>query len=147
MNDERKIKMENLQQIINILESETAHSDFPACCASAVSKIKTLASPQEAIQPLLSFMTRQPNLNYGMPGAFVHFIETFSEEVYVDFLIACIRQQPTEYNIWMLRRIMNTWESPRQEEYVSVMKAALSHANITDSLKETLSDDLRDFAE
>jgi hypothetical protein len=92
-------------------------------------------------------MSDHPDLNYGMPGAFVHFIETFPEEAYVDFLIANIRKQPTEHNIWMLLRIMNTWKSPRHAEYVEVMKQALLHPQIGATVKETLEEDLKDFEE
>ena len=139
--------MKNLQNIITNLENNIDASNFSDICAAMVSEIKESPSSQEAIIPLLSFMVEHPDLNYGMPGAFVHFIETFPEEIYVDALIDSINRQPTEHNTWMLLRIMNTWSSPRQKEYIQVMKSALSHPAIADNLKQTMMEDLQDFKE
>ena len=139
--------MRNLQNIITNLENSIDASNFSDICDSAVLEIEKLPSPKEAIAQLLSFMAKHPDLNYGMPGAFVHFIETFPEEIYVDVLIDSIKRQPTEHNTWMLLRIMNTWSSPRQKEYIQVMKNTLSHPTIGEDLKQTRMEYLQDFEE
>jgi hypothetical protein len=65
----------------------------------------------------------------------VHFIEKFPENEYADALIASIQNNPTELNTRMLFRIINTWSSHRQNEYIEVMKSALKHPTISEELK------------
>ena len=139
--------MDKLKTIIEGLESNIDSSDFPSCCETAVAEIKRLNLSIGAIEPLLSFMTKYPDLDYGMPGALIHFIESFPEAAYIDFLIRCIQKQPTEHNVWMLLRIMNTWESSRQDEYIGIMKTALLHPNINEGVKESIKEYLQDFEE
>ena len=139
--------MDNLEGIIQKLKEDKGQESFSLTCKTVVSEIQKLSFPSTAIKPLLLFMCENPNLDYGMPGAFVQFIESFPEDVYVDDLIQTIQRQPTEHNTWMLLRIMNTWNSPRQNEYIAVMKHALSHPNISKELQEELKEDLEDLEE
>lgn len=139
--------MNNLEKIMQKLEKNKGQANYSLTCETIVSEIQELPSPASAIKSLLLFMCQNPNLNYGMPGAFIRFIESFPEDVYVDDLIQTIEQHPTEHNTWMLLRIMNTWSSPRQNEYIAIMKRVLSHPNINEGLLETLKEDLEDFEE
>ena len=139
--------MDNLESIIQKLKEDKEQESFSLGCKTIVSEIQKLPFPSTAIKPLLRFMCENPTLDYGMPGALVRFIESFPEDVYVDDLIQTIQKQPTEHNTWMLLRIMNTWNSPRQKEYIAVMKSALSHPNISEELMEDLKEDLEDFEE
>ena len=82
-----------------------------------------------------------------MPGALVHFIETFPEETYVDFLLGSIQKQATEHNTWMLHRIMNTWKSTRQAEYIAFLKALIENPDVDDDIKQWLHEGLEDFEE
>jgi hypothetical protein len=136
-----------LKELMDDLQNNIGNSDFAAYCSSLAESLESLPSPKEAIAPLLVFMSNNPGLDYGMPGAFVHFIEKFPENEYADDLIASIRNHPTDLNTWMLLRIMNTWSSPRQNEYIETMKSAQRHPAISAGLKEQLSEDLADFAE
>ena len=137
--------MNGLEYIIAELKRGINATDFAAVCEAAVAKIKELPAPQGTITPLLNFMAEHPNLRYGMPGAFVQFIESFAEAEYAAPLIKSIERQPTEHNTWMLLRVMNTWRSPRQDEYIAVMKAAAVNPKTPANLKQTITEDLADF--
>lgn len=76
--------MDAVRQIIDFLEENTGNPNFAACRDEAVEKMKKISPPQQAIGPLLDFMSSHPNLDYGMPGAFVHFIETFAYYEHVE---------------------------------------------------------------
>jgi len=53
-----------------------------------------------AVQTILRFMEENPALDYGTPGALVHFVETFSG--YDEELYASLARRPTEHTVWMV---------------------------------------------
>lgn len=77
-------------------------TNFSLTCETIVAEIQMLPSPVSAIKSLLWFMCQNPNLDYGMPGALIRFIESFPEDVYVYDLIQTIQQQPTKHNTWLI---------------------------------------------
>jgi len=70
----------------------------------------------EAVEPVLRFMEQHPNLDYGMPGPLVHFVECFGKRDYDDKLLESLERQPTSHTVGMLNRLINGAESPRELE-------------------------------
>ncbi|WP_281190525.1 hypothetical protein [Methanobrevibacter curvatus] len=42
---------------------------------------------------------------------------------------------------------MNAWSSPRQNEYIDIMKSVIKHPPISEELKNQINEDLIDFEE
>jgi hypothetical protein len=137
----------NAEQLTRELRANAANPNFSAYCTELTERLPAGEKPEQMLAPILDFMAENPGLDYGSPGAFVRFIETFPEEVYVDFLLASIRKRATEHNTWMLQRIMNTWSSPRQDEYIAFWKELAENPRVDANLRETLRDALSDFEE
>ena len=59
----------------------------------------------ESVEPILHFMEEHPELEYGMPGPLVHFIEEFYLNGYEERLIESVGRRPTMLTVWMLNRV------------------------------------------
>jgi hypothetical protein len=60
---------------------------------------------REVLEAILRFMERHPEIEYGTPGALVHFVETFPG--YEETLVESVEHQPTPHTAWMLNRVIN----------------------------------------
>ena len=137
----------NICELKQELQGNITNPNFREYCAELTKRLLELSDPKEAIVPILDFMSENPALDYGTPGALVHFIEKFPEEACADFLLDSIRKQATEHNTWMLQRIMNDWSSPRQDEYIAFWKGLIENPNVDDNLKPSLREAMEDFEE
>ena len=73
--------------------------------------IKTATSPKDFLVPLLCLLENNPTFYFGMPGEVVRTIEKhYQENDYFDLVIQSVERVPTEYNLWLLNRLMNTFD-------------------------------------
>lgn len=98
------------------------------------------------IEPLFRLLERFPYFQFGNPGNIVRYLESFSDDVYVPILYASVQRVPTEYNIWMLNRLLNSLDEEEKQEGVNLMKEALEK-DIDDSLQESIKEFLEDHKE
>jgi hypothetical protein len=66
----------------------------------------------EAVEPVLRFMEEHPNIDFGMPGPLVHFVERFYGSGYQEKLLESLVRKPTPMTIWMLNRVINGTREP-----------------------------------
>lgn len=79
----------------------------------------------EAVEPILRFMEKHPDLDYGVPGPLVHFVEKFYHKGYEDKLLESVARKPTMMTVWMLNRIINdTKKAATRQKYIEAMKRA-----------------------
>ena len=69
---------------------------------------KSLPDPMRVIPAMFSLMERFPDAYLGTPGPLVHSIESVGINQYEPLLIESVRRQPTELNVWMVNRVLNT---------------------------------------
>ncbi len=81
------------------------------------------------IEPLLKIFENNPEFGFGSPGKIVHYIERFPSESYIDLLYASIKRFPTEYNLWMLNRYLNTVENEKKITGISILKEVYNNAS------------------
>ena len=63
--------------------------------------------PFNLVAPILDFISKHPEVDFGSPGYLVHFVERFYHQGYEDLLIEVVAKSPTLHNIWMLHRCYN----------------------------------------
>jgi hypothetical protein len=68
----------------------------------------------EAVEPILRFMESHPEIEYGVPGALVHFIERFPN--CEGKVVESVERQPTPHTVWMLNRMINGKHDPEERE-------------------------------
>jgi hypothetical protein len=57
-------------------------------------------------------MEDHPSIEYGTPGALVHFVERFYGKGYEDKLVESVKRKPTLSTVWMLNRLINGTKVP-----------------------------------
>lgn len=82
----------------------------------------------EAVEPVLKFMEKHPGIDYGSPGALVHFVERFYRQGYEAEVLASVARRPTEYTAWLLNRLINgEQEQSAKGAMVDAMRRITSH--------------------
>jgi hypothetical protein len=121
-------------EIANNLERIASTEDFPSRSADLVDAWTAAGAGAEAVEPILRFMEGHPSIDYGAPGALVHFVERFRSKNYQEKLVESIRRKPTSHTIWMLNRLINgTTELDARRFFFDIMEQArlnpLTHQN------------------
>ena len=86
-------------------------------------------------EPLFRLFERYPHFNFGNPGRIVHYLEKFDNNTYAPLLYASIRRVPTEYNIWMLNRFLNSLDTSEKSEGIVILEETLKK-DIDEGLRE-----------
>ena len=134
--------MTNLKQKLAELKLET--QDDLNTLNDILEEVKVADCPKELIVPLLHVLEHNSNFHFGAPGNIVRTIEKiymqqFTDEEYFDLLIQSVERVPTEYNLWLMNRIMDTFEEESQ------IKKGLT---VFHKVKQEATDDgLRDLAQ
>lgn len=87
------------------------------------------------IEPLFRLLERHPHFDFGNPGRIVHYLEKFDNNTYAPLLYASIRRVPTEYNIWMLNRFLNSLDTSEKSEGIVILEETLQK-DIDEGLRE-----------
>lgn len=131
--------MKYLEELKQALENEDFYKTD-----QILDKIKAEEDAKSYIEPLLHFMEENPDIDYGAPGAVVHFMESI--DGYENLLIESINRTPISHTIWMLNRIINGAQNKNRKKYFELMKKQLKRSDVSDNLKEEI-EDFVDFQE
>jgi hypothetical protein len=113
------------KDIAEQLERIASVSDFAVRSAQVVDEWSRRGTGPEAVEPILRFIEEHPTVDFGMPGALVHFLERFYGKGYEEKLIESIHRRPTAHNLWMLNRVINGTKAPEARRlFISAMKEA-----------------------
>ena len=98
------------------------------------------------LEDLFKILERNPHFNFGMPGNLIRLIEKhYKEPDYKNYVIRSIERNPTEYNLWILQRLMNSFEKDEErEEGINIFKKILQETT-DDGIKEMLEDFMTDY--
>lgn len=108
-------------------------------------KVESILPIQDKIliEPLFKLLEKFPFFNFGNPGNIVRYLEGFAHEVYVPFLYDSVRRQPTEYNVWMVNRYLNTLDNDEKAESIMILEEALQK-DIDEGVKEWINEFLEE---
>ena len=121
-------------KITNIIKhlEDSISNDFISSCYKAIEDIEKVDEPFLAVEPLLLLMERNPDIDYGMPGPIVHFVERFYGNGYEGKLVESIKRNPTKHTLWMLNRIINGSTGEVKSEYLSMLADIISDTIVYD---------------
>jgi hypothetical protein len=112
-------------EIFHQLESITDAEDFAAKSTDVVNYWESSSIGFEAVEPILQFMEKHPSIEFGAPGALVHFVEKFYRKGYEEKLLESISRKPIQHTVWMLNRLINgTKDADEKLRLVRVMEQA-----------------------
>lgn len=110
------------------LRSIASADDFVSSAAELTEAWSAANVGVESVEPILIFMEEHPELEYGMPGPLVHFIEEFYMKGYEERLIDSVNRRPTMLTVWMLNRILNGTKEPvKRQALVQAMRQAANN--------------------
>ena len=85
-------------------------------------------TPQDAVEPVLRFMERNPDLDLGVPGSLAHFIEKAPRGRYALALMESLARRPTALTVLLLHRLANGAATDEQrEQYLDFMDTLRHH--------------------
>ncbi len=98
------------------LEQAALEGDFEWKCDELAESWKAANLGIEIVEPILRFMEQHPGLDYGIPGALVHFVEQYYRKGYDDLLFQSVERRPTPHTICMLNRLINGCKSAEERQ-------------------------------
>ena len=90
----------------------------------------------EYVDAILRFMENNSNLDYGMPGPAVRFVERFFLKGYEDLLLESIKRTPTIHTLWMMNRIINSPKLMDRQKYLDALKGVVDRRDISDEVRQ-----------
>lgn len=113
------------EEVTGQLDAIASDEDFPSRSDELTEHWASTGAGLETVQVVLRFMESHPDVDYGTPGALVHFCERFYRNGYEERLLESIRRKPTAHTAWMLNRLINgTQDQSTRRSLVDVMVAA-----------------------
>jgi hypothetical protein len=89
------------------------------------------------IRPIFMVFENNSNFDFGNPGNLIRIVEKFYKyPEYEKELYESIKRKPTEYNLWLLNRLLNTFKDEEKLTGVELFKAVLSNSDIPASVKD-----------
>ena len=142
--------MENLKQRLAKLKLES--QDDQNMLNDILEEVKAAHLSKDMLVPLLRVLENNPSYHFGTPGTIVHTIEKIyiidkEDEEYFNLLIQSAERVPTEYNLWLMNRIMNTFEEKSQIEKGLTVFRKVVHETTNDSLREIVQEFIENFDE
>jgi hypothetical protein len=142
--------MTNLKQRLAELKLET--QDDLNTLNDILEGVKEADYPKDLIVPLLNVLEHNPNYHFGAPGNIVRTIEKiymqkFADEEYFDLLIQSVERVPTEYNLWLMNRIMNTFEEESQIKKGLIVFHKVKQEATDDGLRDITQEFIENFDE
>ena len=116
------------KEITDQMEHLASAEDFASRSEYLVDRWNSGNVGFEAVEPILRFMEEHPSIEFGMPGALVHFVENFHQSGYEEKLLGSISRRPTQHTVWMVNRLINgTTEPAARQRLITLMAHAKSN--------------------
>ena len=117
-------------ELINKLKVATFEENFIDVSQEVTEELENRSDAFEAVEPILRIMERNPNVDYGRPGPFVHFVEKFYKNGYEEKLVESLSRKPTKHTVWMLNRIINGSHDDKKGYYIGVLEKVIAFPNL-----------------
>lgn len=126
-------KMEYLEELKEAIKKEDFGKTY-----LLLDKIKNEENSMDYFEDLFMFMENNPNIDYGMPGPIVHFMESYYKKGYEDELLKSVKRKPTQHTVWMLNRVLNDANLIGREIYIGVMEESIKRTDVDFETKKEI---------
>lgn len=124
-------------RFFNELKDAVMNEDFFET-NQVLEKIKQEDNSFEYLPPIFELMEEKPDLDYGMPGPIVHFMEGYYKRGYEDLLLRSVQKFPTSHTIWMLNRVINDPKLIDRDGYIEILKTLLERKDISEFVRSDI---------
>jgi len=130
------------RDLANQLQHIATSSDFPSSSSTLVEEWSAIGVGSEAVEPVLRFMEAHPDVDFGTPGALVHFVERFRGREYTEHLIESVKRKPTSITVWMLNRVINGENEAGSKTHLIALMRQVRHNPFADAEAKDLAEQL-----
>ena len=89
------------------------------------------------IEPLFRVFENNPDFDFGNPGNLVRIIERYyTNPLYEQELYKSVERKPTAYNLWLLNRLMNTFEEEQKRRGIELLEKVVNTPNTSEEVQE-----------
>ncbi len=106
-------------------------------------EIESSENPDAFVEHILKIMRENEELDFGMPGPLVHFLE--SRNAYEEVLIASVSEHITDHTFWMIQRILSDPKETNKYKYINILKKCVYQKNINPILKISIKEYLTEL--
>ena len=121
-----------LEQLKDAISGEV----FIDAAEEPLERLSEMPDSFETVEPILKLMEENPEVDYGMPGPLVHFLEQFFQNGYEEKLVESLERRPTKHTVWMLNRIINGVEGDRKTYYLGILEKVIAFPGLEQDVKE-----------
>ena len=90
------------------------------------------------IEPLFFVFENNPNFDFGNPGNLIRIVEKFYlSPIYEEELYKSVKRKPTEYNLWMINRLLNTFSEEKKLKGIELFKKIIDNPAISKEIRDT----------
>lgn len=129
--------MDKYQELLIELENKIGSDDFWSYEDNIVGELSENYSVDELLEPVFKLMEKYPLIDWGMPGAIVHFLESAENGLYSEYLLDSLNRQPTMHTVWMLNRQLNSVDETEKSKYTDVMRKIAVNNALPDEIKNS----------
>ena len=133
-----KIEELRVEQLIKQLRDNMNTDDFEYIQGDVVEEFKKFDNPFVFVEPVIRLMEENPEIDFGIPGYLVHFVEQYYKKGYEELLIDSLERRPTFHTVWMLQRIINDESNPNREMYLGFLKELSQRNDIDIEVKKRI---------
>lgn len=126
------------EEIIEVLKNAVRPNEEYCIDNEVMHALYQYSNPFDLVEPILEIIESNPNVDFGMPGDLVHFVEKFYKKGYEELLISSVKRHPTPHNIWMVHRCYNDIENPNHEKFVKLINGLKDDRSISDEIKKVI---------
>lgn len=130
----RGVQIMSANKISEQLEAIAAAEDFPEQIAELVEQWRNTAEDNlETVEAILRFMERYPEIDFGTPGALVHFVERFYGKGYEAKLLDSVGRRPTAHTVMILNAVINGTHMPEVKRHLITALKQAGESPLADS--------------
>jgi len=133
----------NIEELVaQVASFDPDTEDYMERLYKLMDEVKAIGSEPALICALFGLLEKYPDVDFGSPGPIVHTLESRNE--HRDELRKSISRQPTNLNVWMVNRILNSQLSAEERgAWEQVLRDVSTNPKASDSVK----DDANQFLE
>lgn len=103
-----------------------------------VEKIEKEQDSFAYVELMFRSMEENPDVDFGLPGPIVTFIESSYEKGCQKLLLDSVRRKPMGYTIWMINWIMNISDVRDKQMYVDLLRELLDRNDIGEDVRNRI---------
>ncbi|MCM0665894.1 hypothetical protein [Flavobacterium tyrosinilyticum] len=110
-------------RLIKIASEEDNKYAFQDPAYELIDDLEESGNAFDFVEPIFRLIEKSPDIDFGGPGPFGSFLEKFYHKGYEEKLLDSLNRNPKKYTIFLLSRLCNDSNNPKNKEYKSILSS------------------------